>query len=493
MEQHKKLLSITATDSSAGAGLLADIKVAASLNVPCEAVVVAVTAQNQQGALAAQPLELGIIQQQYQAAMTDGEPAIIRLGWLPLQVEFLQWLVTTLEKSLAIILWDPVLGASHGSALNQNWRAPEYKPWLLRLLARVDLLTPNAQETIALAEHFSGVVSSPEQAAKKLAELGKAHVLVTGLLDKDKVRDYFIFNSHSSLGQDELPGASLATEFYLSQNALTVSRHGTGCHFIAQLACRLLQEQPLYDALVQANTATRLYLLGKAQSLTNIQSEHWPDIETTNNLPAAFASLTKPLGLYGLVDNLEHLRRLLSLGIDSLQWRVKNLKASYEKDTQTAIKLCQAAGVPLFINDDWSLAIKLGAYGVHLGQEDLSSADLTAIQQAGLRLGISTHSDWEIARAATLNPSYIAVGPIFKPLSKKLKYQPVGIRRLKEYLLRYPQHAFACIGGITEKNARQVCWATGVSSIAVVTALANDAALPERFMQLQRCLGIENI
>lgn len=489
MEQYKKLLSITATDSSAGAGLLADVKVAASLNVPCEAVVVAVTAQNQQGALAAQPLELDIVQQQYQAAVADGEPALIRLGWLPFQVEFLQWLVITLEESQAAVLWDPVLSASQGSALSQDWRAPECKPWLLRLLARADLLTPNAKEAITLAEHFSEPVSSPEQAAKKLAELGKAHVLVTGILDKDKVRDYFIFNSLSILGQDELPGTSLASEFYLGQDTLTASRHGTGCHFIAQLACRLLQEQPLYDALVQANTATRLFLLGKAQSLENIQSKHWPAVEINNDLSAAFAPLIMPLGLYGLVDNLEHLQRLLSLGIDSLQWRVKNPQANYEEDTQTAIKLCQAADVPLFINDDWRLAIKLGAYGVHLGQEDLNSADLAAIQQAGLRLGISTHSDWEISRAAALNPSYIAVGPVFEPLSKKLKYQPVGILRLKQYLQRYPKYAFTCIGGITDKNSCQVCWATGVPSIAVVTALANDAALPERFMQLKRSLG----
>src|SRR5690606_39884917 len=99
-------------------------------------------------------------------------------------------------------------------------------------------------------------------------------------------------------------------------------------------------------------------------------------------LPAA------PLGLYGLVDNLAHLQQLLELGIDSLQWRVKQPGPGYQADTLRAIELCRAAGVPLYLNDDWQLALTLGAYGVQLGREGLRTADLPGLQRAGIRIGM---------------------------------------------------------------------------------------------------------
>ncbi len=62
----------------------------------------------------------------------------------------------------------------------------------------------------------------------------------------------------------------------------------------------------------------------------------------------------------------------------------------------------------LFINDYWQLAIKHRAYGVHLGQEDLETTDLSAIRRAGLRLGVSTHDDMEIDVALAARPLHRA-------------------------------------------------------------------------------------
>ena len=56
----------------------------------------------------------------------------------------------------------------------------------------------------------------------------------------------------------------------------------------------------------------------------------------------------------------------------------------------------------LFINDYWELAIRFGAEGVHLGQEDLREADIDKIHQSGLYLGISTHCYYEVATAHAL-------------------------------------------------------------------------------------------
>ncbi|MBZ4317655.1 thiamine phosphate synthase, partial [Mycobacterium tuberculosis] len=70
-----------------------------------------------------------------------------------------------------------------------------------------------------------------------------------------------------------------------------------------------------------------------------------------------------------------------------------------------AIALGRRYHARLFINDYWQLAIKHQAYGVHLGQEDLETTDLSAIRQAGLRLGVSPHDDMEIDVALAERPS----------------------------------------------------------------------------------------
>lgn len=97
-----------------------------------------------------------------------------------------------------------------------------------------------------------------------------------------------------------------------------------------------------------------------------------------------------------------------------------------EEDIAAAIALGRRYQARLFINDYWRLAIKHGAYGVHLGQEDLDTTDLAAIHRAGLRLGVSTHDDAELARALAVKPSYIALGHIFPTQTKDMPSAPQG-------------------------------------------------------------------
>jgi thiamine-phosphate pyrophosphorylase len=140
----------------------------------------------------------------------------------------------------------------------------------------------------------------------------------------------------------------------------------------------------------------------------------------------------------------------------------------------------QGTGALLFINDHWRVAIDAGAYGIHLGQEDLDALkadELQALRNSGLRLGVSTHGYAEMVRADAVGPSYIAMGAVFPTTLKKMATAPQGVGRLGVYarLMRhYPQVA---IGGIGAEQFAQVL-ATGVGSIAVVRALVN-AADPE--------------
>ncbi|MBG6029213.1 thiamine phosphate synthase [Proteus columbae] len=189
----------------------------------------------------------------------------------------------------------------------------------------------------------------------------------------------------------------------------------------------------------------------------------------SSNTP--FASTEKRLGLYPVVDSVEWIERLLKTGVTTLQLRIKDKQPDdVEQEIIEAIKLGKQYHARLFINDYWQLAIKHHAYGVHLGQEDLDIADLNAIKQSGLRLGISTHDEVELQRAKTLRPSYIALGHIFPTTTKDMPSKPQGLKALKHQVEQTPDFPTVAIGGISLERVPDVV-ATGVGSVALVSAI----------------------
>ncbi len=168
------------------------------------------------------------------------------------------------------------------------------------------------------------------------------------------------------------------------------------------------------------------------------------------------------------------------------------IKDPAEPTLDTQIEQIIVAGeqyqAQVYVNDYWQLAIKHQAYGVHLGQEDLETADLAAIQQAGLRLGLSTHGYYEILRAAEFSPSYIALGHIFPTTTKEMPSKPQGLNRLALYQkLIGDMFPTVAIGGIDLMRAEKVWRTGGVSSVAVVRAVtqAEDTqAAVDAFNQL---------
>ncbi|WP_100158689.1 thiamine phosphate synthase [Proteus columbae] len=189
----------------------------------------------------------------------------------------------------------------------------------------------------------------------------------------------------------------------------------------------------------------------------------------SSNTP--FASTEKKLGLYPVVDSVEWIERLLKTGVTTLQLRIKDKQPDdVEQKIIEAIKLGEQYHARLFINDYWQLAIKHHAYGIHLGQEDLDTADLNAIKQSGLRLGISTHDEVELQRAKTLRPSYIALGHIFPTTTKDMPSKPQGLKALKHQVEQTPDFPTVAIGGISLERVPDVV-ATGVGSVALVSAI----------------------
>ncbi|WP_232087451.1 thiamine phosphate synthase [Sulfurovum sp. ST-21] len=179
----------------------------------------------------------------------------------------------------------------------------------------------------------------------------------------------------------------------------------------------------------------------------------------------------RPIGIYPVVDRTEKLRPLYECGITTAQLRIKDMQGmELENEIVEAIKVSREFDVRFFVNDYWELAVKHQAYGIHLGQEDIQEADVQAILDAGIRLGISTHTPKEIDIALGFEPSYLAIGPVFEPISKELTYDPVGIDLLKRWA-EHVEYPVVAIGGITIDNIKEVAQTKAASGIAMISGV----------------------
>ena len=246
---------------------------------------------------------------------------------------------------------------------------------------------------------------------------------------------------------------------------------------------------PVYQAALQACSALGFIAhdaeclaqawLARSLRVGAFQPECWPDEPADFGLQPlprahAFAPCPPQLGLYGVLPDAQWVGRMARAGVPTVQLRFKSDDAAaVAREVRAAVEAVQGTAALLFINDHWREAIQAGAYGVHLGQEDLdalSPADLATLRASGVRLGVSTHGYAEMVRADAVGPSYIAMGAVFPTTLKKMATAPQGVGRLGVYarLLRtYPQVA---IGGIGAEQFAEVL-STGVGSIAVVRAL----------------------
>ena len=181
---------------------------------------------------------------------------------------------------------------------------------------------------------------------------------------------------------------------------------------------------------------------------------------------------------YPIVPDTDWLARLLPQGIKLVQLRIKDRPANIVRiEIAKALQLCADHDCQLVVNDYWREAIDAGADFIHLGQEDLAGADLEAIRAAGMRFGISTHSPEELDTALAAAPDYVALGPIYPTLLKKMPWSPQGLTRLAAWRKKVSCPLVA-IGGITPERAPSVLEA-GADSVAVITDIMTHQH-PER-------------
>lgn len=206
----------------------------------------------------------------------------------------------------------------------------------------------------------------------------------------------------------------------------------------------------------------------------------WPDEPADFGLrpwprSEAFAACPKSLGVYAVLPTAEWVGRMARAGVPTVQLRFKSDNAAaVRREVQAAVASVRGTASLLFINDHWREAIEAGAYGVHLGQEDMEIADFAAIRAAGLRLGLSSHGYAEMVRADTLSPSYLAMGAVYPTTLKRMATAPQGPGRLAAYARLMRHYPGVAIGGISAAELPAIK-ATGVGSLAVVRAITGEA------------------
>ena len=194
------------------------------------------------------------------------------------------------------------------------------------------------------------------------------------------------------------------------------------------------------------------------------------------------AGLPSP-GLYAIADSAAQLRRVLDAGVDTVQLRIKQAPdadarwwGALRAELAAGIEAAAAAGVPLYINDHWELARALGATHIHLGQEDLQRLGedgRQALCTAGVALGISSHSVWELCRARALAPRYIACGPVWPTVTKDMPWRPQGEDNLR-WWRRFAGTPVVAIGGILGAAEVEQTAAWGADGVCVVRGLGAD-------------------
>jgi hydroxymethylpyrimidine kinase/phosphomethylpyrimidine kinase/thiamine-phosphate diphosphorylase len=466
--------TVAGSDSGGGAGLQADLRALDAFEVHGCSVVAAVTAQNSVSVQRIDAVSPDLLDAQLAALATDMPPAAIKTGLLgsAANLRVLAAWIDRLRRhnpALAVVV-DPVLRSSTGAPFADEDLMLAYRH---ELLPRASLTTPNRAEAAALlgvgALHGRADI---ERAARALREMGCGAVAITGGDAGGDCSEDYADTSHAS-GWLSLPRVA------------TPHSHGTGCVFASSAAAAMARGFVAIEALILAKMATTHALrhsyaagtgagpvrprAGFALDCRNLPSFSIPgQAGATRFAPLSHAGL----GLYAVVDSATWVRRVLDAGVRTVQLRIKDPNhPALRGEIAGSVAAARAAGAQLFINDHWQAAIEEGAYGVHLGQEDLATADLAAIARAGLRLGVSTHAYWEVCRAWALKPSYIACGPIHATQAKAMPWVPQGNGNLAYWCALLPLPVVA-IAGMDAARATQAAHsgAAGVAVISAVTA-----------------------
>ncbi|QHG92484.1 thiamine phosphate synthase [Coxiella endosymbiont of Amblyomma sculptum] len=454
--------AVGGSDCSSSSGCQADLFTCQDFNVHVSTIITAVTAQNAQEVLEIDFCNSRLIQTQITSLEKAFFPSVIKLGLLGKESIFTMG--SYLRGYTGFVVFDPVLRSTSGVVFTDPYNLKRF------IFPYVDLLTPNIPEVETFLQKKIHSQKDMIVAAQSFLRLGVKSVLLKGgHLKSNKACDFFTNGKK---------------EFWLINSKIKQTNvRGTGCSLSSAISASLALRYSLEDALTLGKMYVYQGIRLNLKIGNNILLGRKGFPRCSIDLPMATQHkktvLCSPfpscghLGFYPIVDSAEWIYKLLTLGVRTMQLRIKNHKLSVvKKIVIESVDLSRRYRAKLFINDYWKLAIESGAYGIHLGQDDLRSADILAIRGANLRLGVSTHSLYELSCAHAVSPSYIAFGPIYKTASKIMPFLPQGLPNLR-YWYEISPYPVVAIGGINLERLEAVL-STGVNNIAVISAIQTN-------------------
>ena len=507
--------SVAGNDSGGGAGLAADQRAAAAFGVHLCPVVAAITAQHSQAVTRVEPVAADLLDAQLAALAADLPPAAIKTGLLGSAdnvAVLARWVDRLRQRAPLALVVDPVLRASSGAAFADEAVLRAYRELLL---PRATLVTPNEHEARRL---LGGAPPNPRPSGQRAGVVGQpgepsdVPALAVALRAQGA-------QAVAITGGDRVHAPGWALDWIDTEHArgwLALPRlesrhtHGTGCTFASSAAAALALGFVAADALVLAKMATAHAIAhghAAGQGAGPVAARPGFAVEparmpllSCSELDSCWRLLdtrqspipleTQAPGLYAIVDSAERVRQVVAAGARTVQLRIKTPDAppaAWQDELRCAIRqalgACREAGATLVVNDHWRLAAELTAgaargIAVHLGQEDLlalGDAGRAELQACGLPLGISSHSLWELARARSLAPWYVACGPVWPTLTKAMPWRAQGLDNLS-WWVHMAGVPVVAIGGILEPAQATQAARSGAAGVCVVRGLGADPA-----------------
>lgn len=468
-----RVLSIAGHDPTGRAGLIADLRLLHASGCAASAVATCQTVQTSRSVTRVQPADVTVLREQIRAVFQESAPQAIKIGLVPSQA-----LAAGLAEELADVdvpvVWDPVLRSTSGTDFltSTDWNA------CLAMLAPVcQVVVLNCDEADVWSGRMPGVGSSG------LFEHGRSTTWVfTGGDAQDPHQSEDLVHTPERV-------------FAMVSPRVSCQVRGTGCQFSTALALSLAKGNSAESAAVSAKMTINLIMRAKLESLPietamrdGFKSEDVPAVtprfahaksvqpgprrarpSACHESICGFPAMGFEPGVYPVVPDAHTFEKMARAGVRLCQLRIKGASAhTIERELDSALRVSAETGCRLVLNDHWSLALQAERkpFALHLGQEDLDSADLEGLRRAGVRLGISTHDIFELARALTLRPSYIALGPIFPTTCKAMRFGPQGFGRLSEWR-RLCSVPLVAIGGLKAHHIPAVR-AAGADGAAVI-------------------------
>ena len=472
----KKVLTIAGSDSSAGAGIQADIKTFAALGVYGNSVITAITAQNTLGVddvFAITPESVG---KQIDAVIKDVGADSVKTGMLYTK-EIIEVVADRLNfYSIPYLVIDPVMVSSSGSRLLN----PDAEQILgEKLLPLAALVTPNVDEASVLCGFSIKNEKDIYRAARDIYKMGPDSVVITGFSYDEHCQDFF-YDGNELI---KIPGRFIKTP----------STHGTGCSFSAAITAYLARGYPALKAVIGAknyvtNGLDYAYQIGAGRGPINHLAAFFPGNLENPAILENRAEIYRDWGnkidfstlpLLNVIiggplckgKNYAQLTRMvIEGGAQLIQLREKEGETSELVQIAREMQgVCRSCGAFFVVNDRVDVAAAAGADGVHLGQDDLSPRMARALLGPGKIIGVSVDNLEQAQKAAAEGADYLGLGPAYSTLTKDCRLEAGGASLINEVAPGVNVPVLA-IGGITPENTLPLLKA-GASGVAVISSV----------------------